>query len=176
MINVMLDLETMGTKPNAPIIAIGAAMFNTTLGIYKTFYTNVDLVSTVDNGAVIDPNTVMWWMKQDKIAQEALLKDGVDICSALHDFSAWLNDDVSGDTRIWGNGATFDNVILSTAYGMAGINKPWKYYNDMCYRTIKNLAPSIELVRYGIHHNALDDAISQANHLLAICNHLGIRL
>ena len=67
---------------------------------------------------------------------------------------------------MWGNGATFDNVILANAYRGAGLPVPWKFWNDKCYRTIKGFFPQIKLQRIGTHHNAQDDAESQAWHLI----------
>jgi len=73
---------------------------------------------------------------------------------------------------VWGNGATFDNVILSTAYGLIGQPVPWQFTEDRCYRTLKNLCPQVPMVRTGTHHNALEDCKSQALHLSAIYEHL----
>jgi len=77
---------------------------------------------------------------------------------------------------VWGNGADFDLPILAAAYKAAGGPPPWKPYNGRCYRTLKNLAPSIKLERQGTHHQALDDAVCQAKHLIKIVEHLGITL
>ena len=72
--HIMIDLETMGTRPDAPIVAIGAVAFRPDSqhkdgemelgGIYGTFYMTIDLAKSVREGAVIDPDTVMWWMQQ----------------------------------------------------------------------------------------------------------------
>ena len=75
---------------------------------------------------------------------------------------------------MWGNGAEFDNVILSQAYKNVEKEVPWQYYNNRCYRTVKNLFPHIEMERVGAHHNALDDAKSQAEHLLGIIRTVGL--
>jgi len=48
------------------------------------------------------------------------------------------------------------------------MERPWYFWNDRCYRTMKSLYPQIPMERDGVHHNALDDAISQARHLMAI--------
>jgi exodeoxyribonuclease VIII len=69
---------------------------------------------------------------------------------------------------VWGNGATFDNVILANAYDACRIRRPWKYYADMCFRTVRNQYPHVQVKRQGTHHNALDDALTQAHHLQAI--------
>lgn len=164
--HVMVDLETMGTRPNAPIVAIGAVTFDVN-AVYDEFYVNVDLESAVNDGhAVVDPKTVQWWMEQDTAARAALREDRKKILTALYMFRDWLKPDEP--EGVWGNGATFDNVILSEAYRRLNLTSPWPFWADRCYRTMKNMYPQIELERVGTHHNALDDAKSQAAHLIKI--------
>lgn len=165
--HVMLDLETMGNTPDAPIVSIGACRFDENGVGEDTFYRQITLQSSVDSGAKMDPSTVIWWMKQEAEAQAAITDGGgVDEWEALCDFNHWLKseDEISG---MWGNGAAFDNVILAQAYRRYGQDTPWPFWLDRCYRTIKNFS-AIQMDREGTHHNALDDAISQAKHLIAI--------
>jgi len=163
----MIDLETMGTRPTAPIVSIGAVAFDAT-GIHDKFYANVDLTSAVAAGGIIDPSTVMWWMSQSDESRAALLvkDDQYSVVGALSALSAW--GDWGKVAGVWGNGATFDNVILRETYYRAAVPCPWPFWNDRCYRTIKTIYPNVELVRSGTHHNALDDARTQAEHLIAI--------
>lgn len=164
--HVMIDLETMGTRPTAPIIAIGAVTFDGE-EINDTFYANVDLQSSVDSGAVVDPKTVMWWMQQSDDARGALIASAnlVELSVALDRFSSWLPKGIGG---VWGNGASFDNVILSESYRRLNLTPPWPFWADRCYRTMKNMHPDVEMERNGTHHNAVDDAKSQAKHMMAI--------
>jgi exodeoxyribonuclease VIII len=170
MKDVMLDLETMGTTPDAAIIAIGAVEFDPELGqLGERFYQVVDLQSSVDLGGVIEPSTVMWWMQQSEEARAAVRAGGAHLAVALGCFTTWLEQRAARDeVRIWGNGANFDNVVLATAYARAGHLLPWRFFNDRCYRTMKAQRRDVKLERSGTHHNALDDAVSQAQHLLAI--------
>ena len=164
--HVMIDLETMGTRPNAPIIAIGAVMFDGN-EILDRFYTNIDLESAVeDGGAVVDPKTVLWWMEQADEARSALRDNKKKVLTALYEFRDWLKPvDPDG---VWGNGASFDNILLSETYRRLNLTPPWAFWKDRCYRTMKNMYPQIEMDRVGTHHNALDDAESQARHLIEI--------
>ena len=57
--HIMLDLETMGTRPDAPIIAIGAVAFDKE-GVHESFYEVLDLAWAVRDGAVMSPETVIW--------------------------------------------------------------------------------------------------------------------
>ena len=163
MSNVMLDLETMGNSARAAIIAIGAVKFDKS-GLGSEFYEVVDLQSSVNLGLTMDTSTVLWWMKQGDTARAAFDRKGMPITIALKAFSDWMET----DQPVWGNGASFDNVILSTAYRLAGMDQPWKFWNDRCYRTLKSLKPGIKMQRTGTYHNALDDAKSQAEHLMDI--------
>jgi hypothetical protein len=165
--HIMIDLETMGTRPTAPIMSIGAVAFDAT-GIHDKFYANVDLKSAVNSGAAIDPSTVMWWMSQSDESRAALLDkdDQYAIVGALSALSAWR--DWGKVVGVWGNGATFDNVILRETYYRAAVPCPWPFWNDKCYRTVKGIYPDVELVRVGTLHNALADARTQAEHLIAI--------
>jgi len=75
-VHVMVDLETMGKKHNAPIVAIGAVVFDPATGsIGESFYKVVCLESSVNWGAVIDPSTVIWWLKQSSEARSAIVND-----------------------------------------------------------------------------------------------------
>ena len=173
MKDVMVDLETMGTGPVAAIIAIGAVEFDLGTGaIGEFFYVVVNLESSVQGGGVIDPSTVMWWLGQSDDARAAVRTEGTHITVALMRFAAWLAQRGAGDDlRLWGNGAGFDNVVLEAAYRHAHIQCPWNFWNNRCYRTIKALHPTVKAIRTGTHHNALDDAITQAKHLIAVMAH-----
>lgn len=171
MNNVMIDLETMDTAPTAAIVSIGAVSFNE-IGILDEFYYIIDLADCVKYGLTMSPSTVQWWISQPN-KSDTFDGDKSDLLiSALSKLSVWMPK----GARVWGNGSDFDNVILRNAYAAIGGAYPWRYYDNMCYRTIKNLAPDVKMARQGVHHNALDDARSQALHLIAICDHLGIQL
>lgn len=169
MDDVMIDLETMGNGPRAAIVAIGAVRFSPEHGtISEPFYRVVDLASSVALGGEMDADTVMWWMRQDDSARFALMaEDRVDLAVALMEFSMWMGGcGTVGTRRVWGNGAAFDNVILASAYRAAGQAQPWHFWNDRCYRTIKAQRPDVEMERVRVHHNAADDAESQARHMI----------
>jgi exodeoxyribonuclease VIII len=172
MQDVMLDLETMGNGPRSAIVAIGAVRFDIARNhIGDRFYAAVDLASSVAMGGEMDPSTVLWWMRQSDSARSAFERPGALLSAALMQFTAWLHDCGSpNDVRVWGNGAAFDNVILASAYRCGNMPLPWRYWNDRCYRTIRAQHPGVKLERVGVHHNAADDAESQARHLLAMLN------
>lgn len=165
--HVMIDLETMGNTPDAPIVAIGACRFDAIHISGDCFYRKISLESAVESGAKMDASTVIWWMQQSEDARKEITSGKEDLWTALCDFTAWIQDgDISG---VWGNGAAFDNVILAQTYRRFGQPAPWPFWLDRCYRTVKSMS-DVEMDRVGTHHNALDDALSQAKHLMAIWN------
>jgi hypothetical protein len=170
MKNIMLDLETMGTSNDAAIIAIGACAFDQNDGIGERYYCKISLDSSVKSGGVMDADTVMWWLSQSDAAREELQRNRINHADALYGFAHWVYDHFDPQTvNVWGNGASFDNVILRSAYRRAALAPPWNHYRDRCYRTIKSQWPNIKINRRdGTHHNALDDAISQSWHMIAI--------
>lgn len=174
MSNVMIDAETLGVGNSPVLLSLGAAKFNGT-EILDSFHVAIDPASCQAVGLKIDAGTVMWWMHNDRgAAREALAAlAAVDIGSALMGFADWFGPE---ELPVWGNGATADNVWLRNAYELMHMPCPWSFWNDRCYRTMKNIAPHVPFVRSGTHHDALDDAITQAKHLQAIAADLEIAL
>ena len=179
--HIMLDLETLSTKPTAVILSIGAVLF-TEQGIHEQFYTAIkqpeDLMGSwaLDGRFHVEQSTLDWWDKQSPEARLVFTDPkALEIENALDAFTAWIYD-VTEDwqqVRMWGNGSSFDNVILSHAYWRCEYKQPWKFYNDRCYRTVKNMYPNVKKRRVGTHHHALDDAVTQAQHLLDTGAYLG---
>ena len=171
MPDVMIDLETMGTRHNAPIIALGAVAFNlATLEVGEKFYANITLTSSVALGSVMDPSTVMWWMQQSEDARKAVTRKGRPAPEVLTDFADWLTANVVAlkDRKVWACGTDFNCVILAEHYLKAGREMPWAYHAKRDYRTVRELWKSVpEDTRIGAH-NALDDAVHQVNHLFKI--------
>ena len=163
MNKIMLDLETMGNSANSAIIAIGAVRFDNDK-LLDEFYTVVDLQSCLDNGLEMNADTVLWWMQQSEQARNQFKRKGEQVDVVLDDFSKWMRS----RAEVWGNGAAFDNAILANAYKKLGKEQPWAFWNDRCYRTMKSLYPEVKIQRQGTYHNALDDAKSQAEHLIRI--------
>jgi hypothetical protein len=179
----MLDLETMGTGSNAAIVSIGAVFFNPFTGeLGNQFYKRIWLESAAKHGE-IDASTVSWWLGQsDEARAEINHDDSVSVKEALQELSALIINKTKGsfnEIRVWGNGCTFDNVILSNAYKTLKLQKPWSYAGDMDVRTIVELGrkllnfdPKKDMPFEGEKHNALADATHQAKYVSAIYHKL----
>lgn len=168
VMHIMVDIETMGTGSTAAIVSIGAVAFSLEDAAVRsdnTFYVNVDLQSCIDCGLSVDGDTVMWWLGRDESARKSLIDNPLELPQALDLFTTYIQ--TMDKPCVWGNGATFDNVILHNAYKACGKPQPWHYREDRDLRTYVALCESVGLQwewpdRDDIRHNALDDAMSQA--------------
>ncbi len=179
MKHIMLDLETLDTTSSAVVISIGAVAFDPeTDALGDKFYVEMteDTAAQQARGRTISGDTVRWWMRQGQAAQQLFASPAppgvtrVTTYEALSGFSLFVAANGDRDAELWGNGADFDNAVLGSLYDAFGIRKPWSYGRNRCYRTMKNIGvgPRKPQVREGVHHNALDDAITQAVHLQEI--------
>lgn len=166
-VEIMVDLETMGTDPYSPIVSIGAVRFIAgPMAAMEPFYQPVTLESCMSLGLKPSASTILWWLDKARDGEARAVftdKRAVTLPLALDAFTDWLN---SRPDYLWGNSAAFDLGLLKDAYKACGKEVPWAFYRERCYRTLKGLplAKDVALKRRGTHHNALDDAITQAHH------------
>lgn len=162
---VMLDIETLGQRPGSIIVAIGAVKFDARNCIDQ-FYERIDPQSARSCGLTMDVPTVLWWMEQSDAARKELTAGGLPLDLVLGRFAHWIGEPAK--VEMWGNGSNFDNVLLRAAYEYLGKEAPWRWWNDRCYRTLKTMFREVPYQATGTKHNALDDARSQALHLMEI--------
>lgn len=184
-VNIMVDLETWGDTSDATIVSIGAVKFNHTK-VLDRFHVGVTPESNERYKRQITASTMLWWMAEARAeARKAWFElEKTDLASALEGFYIWATapDEIPLDrsdydiSGLWGNGATFDNVILRSACAATGVEYPVPFWKDKCYRSLKGLRPDIKLERIGTHHDAADDAESQAEHAIRIAQAMGVIL
>lgn len=169
MQDVMVDLETAGNRPGCAIYSIGAVFFNPKTGeLGRAHYRVINADKQQALGLHVDASTQAWWDKQSPEARQVLRESAASSFTleyALAEFTEYLRH--AGGTnkvRIWGNGADFDNAILAHAYVACSQAVPWEFWNNRCYRTLKNLKPQLKLEKRLVKHNALNDAVMQAEH------------
>ena len=174
MKHVMLDLETLGTKPGCVVLSIGAVEFSPA-GLGPTHYSVPNVAEQKEIGLFEDPSTVAWWAKQSPAARKVFTEEQAGLHDALSEFGLFCGElGAPKDICVWGNGSDFANPILREVFDRANRKAPWGPYNNRCYRTLKSFAPSLKLARQGTYHNALDDARYQAQHAILLLNDLGL--
>ena len=158
---VMLDLETLSTRPNAVILVIGAVKFTRKdnlqpLEKLDTFYKRITIHSCTKKGLRIDKNSLDWWKEQDKaIKYEAIDNpDRVSLEEALTEFKTWFGN----CEKVWGNGDDFDCTILAKAYVRCNMEIPWKFWNTRDVRTLFDLGKvrKFDLPDINEHHALYD--------------------
>ena len=173
MINLMIDLETLGTEDDAVILSIGACYFCIETGkIGDTFHKAISIQSCINGKRSIEASTLLWWMNQGddakKVFNASKKADGLKI--VMNQF----NDFIKPNTQPWGNGISFDLVKLKTAFKLCKIKTPWDFWNERDVRTIVEMGLLLgfdhkkQLDFNGVKHDALDDAIHQAGYVSAI--------
>lgn len=172
MKHVMIDLETLGTSGRSCILAVGAVCFDLdTLAVDETegFYTAISIDSNLQAGRSIDESTLVWWMGQSDAARAVFKQPKMALTDALTEFDQWMSDN-GDDIKVWGNGASFDLGMLADAYRSQGWEAPWKFWNERCVRTYCDLpaAKRVPKIQPTVAHNALADALAQAQHVVAI--------
>lgn len=168
MKHVMIDLETMGVTPQAPIVSVGAIMFDPNLkklgrrNSGETFYAELDW-EWQDRKPC--QSTVDWWSKQSQEARDALGGED-DLEDVLHGLSAWIPK----GAKVWGNGSIFDIAMLEDAFRQHNIDIPWDFWNVRDCRTVVDMFETnrggFGESRRGNNHNALDDATNQAKYII----------
>lgn len=166
---IMLDLETLGVGPTAPVIAVGAVAFDLSTGsIGDEFYEAITLESVLTGKFKLDPGTLKWWIGQSTEAKAAAFNGNArPLAQVLQRFAEWIGRDAE-HVEVWGNSPAFDCVILKHALTVAQVPVPWRFWNERCFRTIKALHPGVEYVEPKVKHHALHDAKAQAEHLIKL--------
>jgi hypothetical protein len=161
--DLMLDLETMGTRAGCQIVSIGAVTFDSTRIGSKAYFVCKLGNQKIDYGLKVDQATETWWALQSEAAR-AVFRDpaALDLKTALVQFQVWYSQHMRHGVRIWSHGASFDPPILEHALRACGMVPPWSYHNLRDTRTLFDLA-GIDIRRYrkANHHNAEADCLAQ---------------
>lgn len=162
---VLIDLETLSTRKDAAIIAIGATKFTLNAGITDKFYINVSAMDCRNYGLHFSTDTIDWWKKQPKETSDLWKVDPQPLRTSLAAFEVFYG----GKSKpTWGNSPRFDMAILESAFdAVGGIALPWSYRDECDFRTLAKIIP-VEWEHEGIPHYALDDAIGETLTLIKV--------
>lgn len=163
--HLMLDTETLSTRPDAVVLTFGACKFDPYCEheIESGIYFRVDVDQQIELGRHVDDNTIAWWSQQaEDVRNEALSEENR---ISLEQFTNELNKFVVGSKYIWAQGPVFDIVILENLYRQLGKPAPWQYWQIRDSRTLLGtLGDPRDRNKSGLH-NAFEDAVSQAQAL-----------
>lgn len=174
MADIMLDIETLGTRPGCVILTLGAVKFNpfSMEAPGPGLYVRPDVDEQIAAGREVQEDTMRWWMQQaEDVREEAL---GEDDRISVEEMYKQLNRFLVGSNNIWCQGPVFDIAILEHLYRQYGWPTPWQFWQIRDSRTL-----------FGVHgdprvkgkvglHNALEDCVSQATAVQQVYNKLGL--
>lgn len=199
-VHFMADIETLGTGHRPVITSIGVVAFSAASGILGRLYLGVDIGSCMRRGAHIDPSTLLWWLhpKRDAARAEWVTMPAVEIDDALDALVSWTSqwdgvvkhlefdpevdvpvtdaEPIFQHAKLWGKGSTFDCVHLRDAALYTGVDWPFGFRDEACYRTAADAFPEVKATPIENAHSAIADAEGQALHLLAISYQTGFYL
>ena len=162
--DVMIDLETLATSPDAAILTIGAVKFDPfgrelSDPEMDSFYVRVDLDSCDELGLAVNDDTVAWWANQSAEAKY----EAFDNPDRMHIREAFdkLYKFCWGAQRVWSNGSGFDIVICEVIYKRLQKAVPWQFWQTRDCRTAYDLGINPKKPKETAH-NALADAYEQA--------------
>ncbi|WP_293913146.1 MULTISPECIES: 3'-5' exonuclease [unclassified Sphingobacterium] len=173
MKNVMIDIETLGTKPYSVILSIGAIEFDINTGEIKdTFYRVISTRTSHEAGLLTDLDTIKWWLLQNDESRDKLLKGESYLILSLVDLMLFVGE--NKNTCVWSNSPSFDLSLIRNACERTSINVSWEFWQERDVRTISSLMPSIRksMIFDGITHYAIDDCKHQIKYLVKILNKL----
>lgn len=195
MRDIMLDLETLSPERDAAVIQIGACAFSLEKGIgphdmparpAPTFKVTIPWIDAIAYGH-LDGDTLSWWMRQSEAARESVLTpDTGSSREAAETFSGWLNrhtlEEPAGPEgiRLWAGPSDFDHPILRNLYRQLRLPVPWDRRRVRDSKTVLDMAQTFGVEMYkpptGVEHDALSDALWQAEQLLVMWRALRARV
>lgn len=166
--HLMVDIETLATHVSAPILAIGAVLFDpTTTTPYEQLHASafgvlIDPADAVNVCGPVDGGTLKWWFQQDDAAIKRLVQgQALSVRLALQKLWAYA----AGATHIWAKGPDFDCSILQSACKSTNVPYPFSFWKQRDVRTAVDLAfpnGDAPVFSVGVKHDAKDDAVHQA--------------
>ena len=187
-IDIMCDIETLGTESNSTIFQIAAIAFNIKTGEYIETFNQIADISQCDD-LKITGSTLKWWLNTNKELFSTLLHNGTitpkQLLGNFRDFLKGLNPvkNQKSEVYLWGNGILFDDKMIQTQLESNGMSYPIFYRNDRDMRTLVDL--TLQKLKLNsqrelfdlynepnlIAHDAFDDVKQQIN-LVCKCYNL----
>jgi len=157
--HAMLDIETLGTEPNSPVLSAGIVFFDPKTD--KIHETGMFLFDPNEQpGRPINFNTMKWWMKQSKEARahwEQAQPQPIRV--ELERFQVFANS--HGSTTWWANSPAFDEVIMSSLFADYDMTPPWKFWSWRDVRTVKAFLNDTTPIPNLNAHDPIADCLAQ---------------
>lgn len=172
--NLMLDLETLGTDENCVVLSLGAVLFDNQT-VHSSFYSMLNPEEQLKRGRSVTWSTIKWWTSQSSEARDIFNSTNEPVLETLKEFISFTP--YISDTVVWGNGSSFDVTIMENLLKSYDLSIPWNFWNIRDLRTFKDVCKTLgvheNLNFSGNKHTALDDATNQANYVIHMLDRIG---
>lgn len=169
--DVVVDIETLGTRPGDSIVQIAVVGFDRNREHYDGELLISVSVPLARSEANATAGTLAWWFLQNEEAKNCLLH-GNQVSSRVVDgevqmlavFMMAADEEPIKSCNWWGNSHSFDLVLLEAALNRVyKRGKPWDFRKERCYRTLKAETPKCFVPeRTTATHVAVNDAMYEA--------------
>jgi hypothetical protein len=160
--DMMVDIETLGTRKNSVITQIGACFFDRNTGeVGEKFSINVQIQDCLNKGLMIDEGSLRFWFGQP---EKTFLYEPLSLPKALGKFRSFYY--LNKKALVWSH-STFDIPVLENAYNIIGEKTPFQFRNARDIRTLVDLSGIKYKKEEGKDpktHDALDDCIYQVKY------------
>jgi DNA polymerase III epsilon subunit-like protein len=175
----MVDVETLGSGKNGRIVQIGVVCFDFNEGVLEAhellqmnercFNMRVALYP----GATEEPGNLAFWLdpKNAEALTEIQRMPEHPLPFVLNKLAKFLSEWLGTRGKLWAKPPQYDLRLLSDAYELAGIERPWHYSHEHDLRTLLYAAKQVPLSGFKapdiagaklVPHYALHDAVEQA--------------
>lgn len=165
--NFMVDVETIGTSPNCIVLSAAFCTFDMDGDSFKSlFECSFNLSDQIAKNRLIEPDTLVWWLREDSELLRTLLRNSLQYQESLKDtllnINAFFERNIDNKSwYVWSKGAKFDLPILESLYNDFNVDFPWKNKrNERCARTYMSL-DSNECIQNTHKHNPFEDCLVQ---------------
>jgi hypothetical protein len=197
MYEIMIDLETLDTRPSAIVLSIGAVVWKTVFNPAKNeleyeiaeHFLRIPAIQPQTMALrTMSESTLLWWQQQNSTAKAeafAPVRHSMDVALAdLTDFvKKWTELGVDGHrvNHFWASPSTFDFPIIESLIENFGHEIPWSYRQKYDVRTVVNEAAySAKDHDYnhipGVAHTPVYDCVAQVDLLTAARNRIFRRI
>lgn len=154
---LMVDCETLDTKPSAVVLSVGVCLFNPE-GIISSAHWSLALQHQINTGRTINADTLAWWMQQTADTRERAFAQKWQPRQVLEGIGELVER--NNVSRFWAHSPAFDYIILESLFRDYG-RLPWDHRSWLDTRTAHWMT-SVDPLPFEGKHDAEADAIHQA--------------
>jgi DNA polymerase III epsilon subunit-like protein len=165
--NLLIDIETLGTRAGCAILEIGAVAFDVDdePEDWWTFDSGlIQLESCLGAGMHVDAETLRWWASRKAFWE--MINGRLKLKGALEGLAEFGNLHLAPGGDLWCWGTSFDFPVLKDAFDRHSIEPKWmQYWNEKDARTLCKLVgvERRETAGFEVAHRALADAKAEAD-------------